>query len=174
MLSRDADVGARGLAWIGRAASEALKVGRAPPYGAGRTGVEQAPGHCADIVEELQSGGRLRLAHVRVVLGKTREWPRPDVPSLINVRRCGAIGLCGTPRRSLSRGALPGSRDERTKSGPSRRTVLRVWLPGAPTFWSAAAPAADVPASPHRRGRAWVAGEGCDRADGTPAACLVA
>ena len=48
------------------------------------------------------------------------------------------------------------------------------WRPGASAFWSAAAIAAGVPASPHRRGRAGVTGEGCDRADDAPAACLVA
>ena len=42
------------------------------------------------------------------------------------------------------------------------------WRPGTPAFWPCG------PASPHRRGRASAAGDGCDRADGAPAACLVA
>ena len=54
----------------------------------------------------------------------------------------------------------------------SRALYLR--RPGAPAFWFAAAGAAGVPASPHRRGRARVTGEDCDRADGAPTACLVA
>jgi hypothetical protein len=54
-----------------------------------------------------------------VFLLSTRGCPRPDVPSLINVQRRRAIGFGGTPRRSLSGGALPGNRDERTTSGPS-------------------------------------------------------
>ena len=60
-----------------------------------------------------------------------------------------------------------------TRGEPGGPTA-RSWRPGAPAFWSAAARAAGVPASPHRRGRVGVAGKGCDRADGTPAACLVA
>ena len=45
----------------------------------------------------------------------------------------------------------------------------------SPAFWSAVTlwrPSG--PASHHRRGRSWVDWEGCDHADGTPAACLVA
>ncbi len=48
-----------------------------------------------------------------------------------------------------------------TPSAPAFRPAVTRWRPGGP-------------ASPHRRGRAWGFGEGCDPADGTPAACFVA
>jgi hypothetical protein len=61
------------------------------------------------------------------------------------------------------------SRVRETVGRAGRWEAVRVrWRPGAPAFWPCG------PASPHRRGRARVIGEDCDRADGTPAACLVA
>ena len=57
---------------------------------------------------------------------------------------------------------------------PLSRTLFRN-LPSAPAFWAAVTlMRPSGPASHHRRGRAWEAGEGCDHADGAPAACLVA
>ncbi len=47
--------------------------------------------------------------------------------------------------------------------------------PSSPAFWAAGTLWRPCdPASHHRRGRSWVDCEGCDHADGTPAACLVA
>ena len=66
------------------------------------------------------------------------------------------------------------SRSLRIRNRPLPRTLPRS-LPSSPAFWSAVTlwrPSA--PASHHRRGRSWVDWEGCDHADGTPAACLVA
>ena len=48
-------------------------------------------------------------------------------------------------------------------------------LPSTPAFWVAVTLwRPSDPASHHRRGHSWVDLEGCDHADGTPAACLVA
>ena len=51
----------------------------------------------------------------------------------------------------------------------------RFMVPSSPAFWAAVTlMRPSGPASHHRRGHSWVDGKGCDHADGTPAACLVA
>ena len=108
--------------------------------------MKETPGHGADVVEELQGGGCL------IAFRGVGEAENPEVD----------VDL------------LRGSVGNQVVVEPVSSGTPVAWRPGAPAFWSAAAPAAGVPASPHRRGRAWVAGEDCDRADGTPAACIVA
>ncbi len=62
---------------------------------------------------------------------------------------------------------------DRRDSG--RHRGLGRCAPSAPAFWSAVTPMRPGgPAWLHRRGRWWVDWKGCDHADGTPAACLVA
>ncbi len=69
-------------------------------------------------------------------------------------RECGEVGTGGIPGRHRGLGRC---------------------APSAPAFWSAVTPMRPGgPASHHRRGRSWVDWKGCDHADGTPAACLVA
>jgi hypothetical protein len=51
----------------------------------------------------------------------------------------------------------------------------RFMVPSSPAFWAAVTlMRPSDPASHHRRGHSWIDGKGCDHADGTPAACLVA
>ncbi len=62
----------------------------------------------------------------------------------------------------------------RPRIRPLSRSLSRT-LPSTPAFWSAVTRwRPSDPASRHRRGRVWVDWEGCDHADGAPAACLVA
>jgi len=74
-----------------------------------------------------------------------------------------------SPSRTLSR-SLPRSLFRtlsRSLPRPLSLSLPRILL--APAFWSAHG----GPASHHRRGRAGVNGEGCDHADGAPAASIV-
>ncbi len=87
------------------------------------------------------------------------------------------VVACGLPVRDVEVGwAFPRECGEVGTGGiPGSHRGLGRCAPSAPAFWAAVTPMRPGgPASHHRRGHSWVDWEGCDHADGTPAACLVA
>ncbi len=116
-----------------------------------------------------------RRGSTRALMGR-----RDAGPTIIAIRVSNRLGgHCG--------GGLPACPSETLKSvGRIRESAGRSGLVGfpatvtdvaiaSPAFWAAVTLwRPSDPASHHRRGRAWETGKGCDHADGTPAACLVA
>ena len=120
----------------------------AAPRGCSGTNADPAPRW--GVVFRVSSSVSVQVPHQvgRILWGRASSLPvRLVEAGRALPRECGVSGLVGSP--------VP------DPSSPAFRDAVTLLRPG-------------VPASHHRRGRAWVDCEGCDHADGAPAASLVA
>ena len=136
----------------------------------------------------------LSLSRDRCPMATGSAWDTaPDSGNGSRTRHPDGARFSGCPHRPRSRfsfrlggdcgGGLPACPSGLLKPAGRFRESAGYWVlwdlgfltPSSPAFWAAGTQwRPGDPASHHRRGRAWERGEGCDHADGAPAACLVA